>query len=266
MTRLRAAFFAIFLVVAPAFAAAENQCKANGCGPDGFIGRLVPNHFFHQCEFEECCDGHDKCYGRCLDCGDLHGKPECNDKAKRKARRAICDNTLYDDINRLNANRTLCQGFAFAYWTAVSVAGDGFFRGIVMSAEAESKFRTDFNAALAYYEFEKARGRDAELAEARSAIKLLSRLDGIEKNGVAFRVSEDRGVLAVESQDIRSSPRVELPGALAVEKQKFLNGVDVTRMEYAGQRFDLENAIRDLKEPGVDIRTLQQKEQFVPVR
>ncbi len=266
MIPLKAACLAAFLVAASSLAAAENQCKVNGCGPDGVIGRLVPNHFFHQCEFKTCCDSHDRCYGRCLDCGDLHGKPECKDGAKRKARRAVCDNALYDDINRLNANRRLCRGFAFAYWTAVSFAGDGYFYGLVMSAEAEAKFRKDFNAALKFYEFEQARGRSAELEEAKSAIKLLSRLEGIEKNEVAFRKLGDRGLLAIESRDFLSSPRVELPGARAVEKQNLLNGVDVTKMEYAGQRFELEKAIRDIEVPAIDLPKLRQQENFVPVR
>lgn len=88
-------FFAAVLLLTPSLAVAAPQCKANGCGPDGFIGRLVTNHFFHQCGFKDCCDSHDVCYGRCLDCGDLHGRPECNDRAKRAARKSVCDDALY---------------------------------------------------------------------------------------------------------------------------------------------------------------------------
>ena len=259
-------FFAAVLLLTPSLAVAAPQCKANGCGPDGFIGRLVPNHFFHQCGFNDCCDSHDVCYGRCLDCGDLHGRPECNDRAKRAARKSACDDALYADINRVNANKRLCQGFAFAYWSAVSLAGDGFFRGMVMTAAAEAKFRTDFDAALAYYQFEAERGRTSEIDQSRSAIKLLSQLDGIENNALAFRAADNQGVLAVESKTAPSPPRIELRDAHAVEQKKFLNNIDVTKMEYGGQRFDLGRALRDVTEPGVDVRTLQQREQFIPVQ
>ncbi len=259
-------FFAAFLLLMPSLAIAAPQCKANGCGPDGFIGRLVPNHFFHECEFRPCCDSHDVCYGRCLDCGDLHGSPACNDPAQRAARKTVCDDALYNDINRVNANNLLCKGFAFAYWSAVSLAGGGFFQGIVMTAAGEAKFRADFDAALAYYQFEQERGRTSEIEQSRSAIKLLSQLDGIENNALAFRAADDRGVLAVESQTPTVTPRIELRDAHAVEQKKFLNNVDVTKMEYRGQAFDLGRALRDVTEPGIDVRTLQQREQFVPVQ
>jgi len=263
---LARAFFAAFLLLVPSLAIAAPQCKANGCGPDGFIGRLVPNHFFHECEFKNCCDSHDVCYGRCLGCGDLHGSPACDDPAKRAARKAVCDDALYNDINRVNANKILCKGFAYAYWSAVSLAGGGFFHGIVVTAAAEAKFRTDFDAALAYYQFESQRGRTSEIDQSRSAIKLLSQLDGIENNALAFRAAEDRGVLAVESQTARSIPRFELRDARAVEQKKFLNNVDVTKMEYGGQTFDLGRALRDVTEPGIDVRALQQREEFIPVQ
>lgn len=266
MTRIEAACLAILLIAMPAAARADNQCKVNGCGPDGAIGRLVPNRFFQLCEFKPCCDSHDRCYGRCLDCGDLHGRPECKDKAKRKARRAACDNALYDDINRLNANRALCNGFAFAYWSAVNLAGDRFFYGLVMSPEAQTKFRNDFDAALKFYEFQQSHGRSSEVDDAKTAIKTLSRLDGIEKNELIFKKSGDRGQLALQSPAFRSSPRVDLPGTGTAEKQKLLNGLDVTQMEYSGERFELEKALRDIELPAVDLHKLKQQERFVPIR
>jgi hypothetical protein len=266
MTRLRYVLLCICVLLPASTASAQNQCTVNGCGPDGFIGSLVPDRFFRLCVFKECCNSHDKCYARCLDCGDLHGSPACSNASARAARKATCDEALYDDINRLNNNSRVCKGFAYAYWVAVRMAGDGYFMGRVLSLQAKAKFRSDFDAALAFYEFKSARGQTEDLAQSRIAIAALSRLDGIEQNKLSFEKSDGQGALAVESRSFPRDVRVTPPGEQPLKKQKFLNGLDISRMEYNGQRFELDDALPALEAPDIDIRSLQQIEKFAPLR
>jgi hypothetical protein len=43
----------------------NNPPGANGCGPEGWKGKLVPNMPFWMINFKDPCDGHDRCYSTC---------------------------------------------------------------------------------------------------------------------------------------------------------------------------------------------------------
>lgn len=109
----------------------NNKPKANGCGPAGWKGKLVPNKPFWIADFKSPCDAHDVCYGTCgntkKDCDDeflLDLKVQCflehmawlGVKPPPKAQQKLMEKAY-------NA----CVALAATYHAAVSKAGQKFF-------------------------------------------------------------------------------------------------------------------------------------------
>jgi hypothetical protein len=132
MAREHVFLVTLFIGLAAATAhATEPGQTVNGCGPDGILGRIVPNRIrIMGCELEKACNGHDICYGRCLQGGDLFGNFTCKDTEARKQRRAVCDDALYSSINVANVNRIVCRAAASVYRSFVQAYGEAYFFGI----------------------------------------------------------------------------------------------------------------------------------------
>jgi hypothetical protein len=112
-------------------ASTEPGQSVNGCGPDGILGRIVPNRIrVVNCELEKACNAHDICYGKCLLGGALYGNPTCNDDEARRKRRLVCDDALFAEIGTANDNRLACRAAASLYKSFVRAAGTKFFFGI----------------------------------------------------------------------------------------------------------------------------------------
>ena len=96
---------------------------ANGCGPDDWRNKLVPNRPYLVIDFTTACNNHDKCFGTC---GALKTK---------------CDKDFYDDMvflcyQKYNWNSVtpappiyenllnVCKSLANAYFQAVSNFGN----------------------------------------------------------------------------------------------------------------------------------------------
>jgi len=135
----------LFLVVSCAWwtlpaAATEPGQTVNGCGPNGILGRIVPNRIrIVNCELEKACNAHDICYGRCLQGGNLNGNPTCKDEAARKVRRLACDDALFASIGAANDNRLACRAAARLYKSFVRAAGSRFFFGIRAASYAKEE-------------------------------------------------------------------------------------------------------------------------------
>ncbi len=109
--------------------------ETNGCGAkNGWSSKLVPNGtFLSKCEFKSACDKHDRCYSRCLEKGNLYGKPECKDargSLAKESRRKICDVALQADILTGNSGKPACSFYSAFYRWAVQTFGEGNFSGI----------------------------------------------------------------------------------------------------------------------------------------
>ena len=164
----------------------------NGCGT-GWNTWLVPDSIpILQCTFEQACNGHDLCYGkceskaldktapeceylRCRDGGDLVGTPRCNGSdlvmaallGAAQQRRLSCDNRLAQSIRAQNQGKPVCQAFGLVYRFAVRTWADGAFRGIDESGKYLDQSRADYDGAIR--EFFKS-GSEAEFREFAASI------------------------------------------------------------------------------------------------
>jgi hypothetical protein len=104
--------------------------EQNGCGTEGIQGILVPDStIFSNCKFNNACNIHDLCYGRCLKGGDLHGQDICNDPIAKESRRKSCDTTFFNNIVHDNDERGICEFYGKIYRFAVVNLGKGNFNG-----------------------------------------------------------------------------------------------------------------------------------------
>lgn len=154
----------------------------NGCG-SGAFGFLVPNKtWLSQCKFEESCNRHDICYGKCLEGGALEGRPECNVQADRRRRREVCDASLQADIITANPGKAACSMYAALYRFAVQAIGESFFHG----ASAGSATEQSLVQFMAYVN----RHPDAfDASEVERLFDSLQRPGGAEKVTVMFLAS-----------------------------------------------------------------------------
>lgn len=151
----------------------STHLAVNGCGT-GWNTWLVPDSIpVLQCTFEQACNGHDVCYGKCegkvrdtsapeceyLRCregGDLVGTSRCNGSdltmaallGSAQQRRLGCDNRLSLSIRTQNQGKPVCQAFGLVYRFAVRQWADGAFRGIDESGKYLEQTRADYDGAI----------------------------------------------------------------------------------------------------------------------
>jgi hypothetical protein len=171
------------LVKALAVASVLGPCVAkaqmtNGCGT-GWNRYIVPDEIQPLgCSFRAACDGHDVCYGRCvetplngqtraphceyLDCepgGVLAGNEVCDtqrfDVLRRLAhrRRTQCDAQFMLDLDANNADKPRCLLFTAFYPFMVRVLGGSAFLGadasaVIVPLEERKSYMDAFNAML----------------------------------------------------------------------------------------------------------------------
>jgi len=205
------------------------QCMANGCGPGGWLGTVVPNKIA-SCSFKAACDAHDLCYSRCENCGDLFGRPECIGTCEQKKdRKDRCDRDFYDMMVGANGGRKHCVLAAKAYYLAVSYRGCTYFRSTREARFDRESFQTDFEAILQWLE---ENPDEADQDTAALALTRLSTLNASERN----RITSDGRRLAI-AEGTAAGPRMSrrIDGATVL-----LNGINVSGLMIDGKPFELD--------------------------
>lgn len=229
----------------------DNQCRVNGCGPDGSLGKLIPDKYrgyFVQCEFKSACDEHDKCYSNCLECSSWHGTDRCKDKScwlrfgntfKRQ-----CDEQLYKDISLANNNNTVCNGFAAAYEGAVKLLGCGYYYGQTFTLEKQLQFQRNFDALMQYQEFLQKNKIPLDREPLAVFVDQLSQSPAVKENAFAFSVRNGSPTLSLEEAAAKPQSTLEKlqkPLSGGVKIRRYINGVDVTNMIDNSDTFAAEN-------------------------
>jgi hypothetical protein len=247
MLRMFATGIVVWAVVATAaMAQGTNQCLPNGCGPDGWLGTVVPQSILG-CHFKEACDGHDKCYSRCLECGDLYGQATCNGTCEdKRERKQACDTEFYNKL-LVNNPGPHCRLAATAYYYAVRYKGCSYFRKYRGEQRSREDIQRDFEAIFQWLQ---ENPDQAIVVESGKTLERLSTIEASEENRVTIRQSQ----LALHNEGV--AERRGRPRATPVPK-KTLNGIDVTDMALGGEPFDLEAAKRT--KPGFDSDGLTQQ-------
>jgi hypothetical protein len=223
-----------------------NQCLPNGCGPDGWLGTVIPQSLVG-CHFKEACDGHDRCYSRCLECGDLYGQATCNGTCEEKReRKQACDTEFYDKmlVNNLGGH---CRLAATAYYYAVRYKGCSYFRKQRGEQRSREDIQKDFDAIFQWLQ---QNPDQVVVVESGKTLEKLSTIEASEENRVILRQSQ----LSLRNEGV--AEKRGGPTAIPVPK-KTLNGIDVTYMALEGQPFDLEEARRT--KPGFNSEGLTQQ-------
>jgi hypothetical protein len=155
--------FSTFLIIEAQAQVQEAQGPStNGCG-SGWSLAFVPNRVhLANCQFEESCNSHDRCYGQCNPGGALFGTPSCNYLKCRRGglwyrtsqcdgkaislldtaagnRRLMCDRQLGIDIVRSNPKKPVCEALGWVYQEAVSLLGNPNFSGLGNDDDKQSK-------------------------------------------------------------------------------------------------------------------------------
>ena len=109
----------------------KSQCpnyhpRCNGCGPDDWKGKLVPNRPFGMANFKPACDTHDLCYGNCG-----KEKDSC-DKAFLVDMQSACEERwMYLSVDPEPMANVLaklaCYKTAQMYYEAVAKAGNSAY-------------------------------------------------------------------------------------------------------------------------------------------
>jgi hypothetical protein len=233
---LRVISFAVILwAVLSVSASAQpvNKCVPNGCGPDGWLGTVVPESVMG-CQLKQACDGHDKCYTRCFECGDLFGQATCNGTCEEKReRKQACDTEFYDKLLSDNPGKR-CRLAATAYYYAVRYKGCSYFRNSRGNSRSREDIQADFESILKWLE---QNPDQARVIENGNTLEKLSTIEASEENRVVLRDSQ----LALRNEGMSarrgSSAATPLP-------RKMLNGIDITYMAIDGEVFDLQEAKR----------------------
>jgi hypothetical protein len=159
MQNLKSFIFAIFFWLTIASPGIRAQSSApNGCG-SGWNTYLVPDSIpIMNCKFENSCNKHDACYGKCiagtpdasnpacryLQCrsgGSLAGQSICSSKQFKQLaidaskRRLACDLSFYTDLLKDNPKNLACQTFSALYREMVMVFGSDSFLGAGADSE-----------------------------------------------------------------------------------------------------------------------------------
>ncbi len=104
----------------------SNHPGANGCGPEGWKGKLVPNKPLWMIDFKTSCNSHDICYGTCG-----NEKKYCDDEFLADMTVACYMKFGWNSIQPmppdLQAKLKLCNELASAYHAAVAAAGDSAY-------------------------------------------------------------------------------------------------------------------------------------------
>lgn len=154
------------------FESADSSNKTNGCG-SGWNTWLVPDSIpVLECKFNEACNKHDLCYGKCekypqdhiqpeceyLRCkkgGDLYQSNKCDTDVHltklitdAKTRKSKCDDSLYNDINNNNPGKAVCRSVAIVYKLAVKNWGEGSFHGITATGETINQPKSEYDGAI----------------------------------------------------------------------------------------------------------------------
>lgn len=239
---LKTALFA-GLTASASFATEPGQ-TVNGCGPDGILGRIVPNRIrVLGCELEKSCNAHDICYARCLLGGDLYNNPTCKDDEARKRRRQSCDETLYSSINAANGNSIFCRTAASVYKGFVTAYGASFFFGIAppqyekeelyrapishvevelmfaLTIPLEEKLKRNYEAAEAFAAYaERASLPEQEIDTALDAMAT----NAMKKNyTLAFRTDEAGAELLLKrSASQRGAPADAMPDEIVIWRDR----------------------------------------------
>lgn len=215
-----------------------NTCKPNGCGPDGFWGKAVPDQVFSLCNFRKSCNHHDKCYSRCAKCGDLHGCKTCGkskNSKERLARKRECDEQLRKEIDRENRNKplaSLCRGFGNTYKFAVKNAGGGYWNGKPLPPEFRRAIRDEFRALENIHKYASQHPGTVDLKSLNDRLdeRLISKGGGSDflnliledKQLFVFMVDLDRGKpVDLTNRLVKGGPRFETEQILEKWKNKY---------------------------------------------
>lgn len=139
-------------------ASTSHTCRANGCGPDGWFGMVVPNEIAG-CSFKPACDSHDICYSKCLSCHSYSDSPICYGLDNRRMRQAECDTDFRADLVKASGGSKVCLLASRIYHRVVTDLGVRYHRGLTATpgdeAERDAEFKRRFEA-----EFAKAKAAD----------------------------------------------------------------------------------------------------------
>jgi hypothetical protein len=231
----------LFLATVGSARSEAQTCQANGCGPSGWLGTVVPNRIAN-CTFKAACDNHDVCYSRCESCGDLHGKQECDGTCEMKReRKTKCDADFRNQIVQANLGKSHCRAAATAYYLAVTYGGCAFFRAIRDAVAVREKWQTDFEALLTWVE------ENPDAAKQMEGEVAIERLATVEAGKDNRLVTKERRLSVVASDPSRRS-RIERKDRLLV------NGIDLSDASLDASLQDVERALNGLKVETVPVR------------
>jgi hypothetical protein len=259
----------------PAVAEHRAPCPANGCGPQSWRVKCIPDRFLG-CNFREACDKHDVCYSQCAACGKRHDDNVCRVATERKKLRSVCDGAIERDIARINRGSVLCAGFGWIYKWAVQRFGESSFatraleaaRGPTTEGARAEAIKREMEAIADYAANG---GREIDLERLRRidpAMEALIEADRAFENRFTTRL--ESGEVKLEfgrpARPARESTRsiLRTPEGRSMEKREYLNGIDITHMRVEGQRLDLDSVLQQA--PDVAPERLERNFKYQEVR
>lgn len=242
------------------------QCKPNGCGPDGWLGVLVPDTPVG-CDFTAACDQHDICYGRCIaGCSPIAGTSACDGDCKaRRPEKEKCDSAFVKKMKADNPGRWICEKVADDYYWFVSNCGCGFFRGFVgniavMTKAERDQHRRSFEELARFRAFMRTHPGNPRGLQIEWGLELMRYFGYCNDNRFRFHVDGDTPVLAIESRLHIEVPSIKTDKGYELRSRRIFSGIDVTKMLVNGKRFDL-NELAPMIAPE-QLKNVQQIEQF----
>jgi len=122
------AVLAAMLTSATAGATDAHAAASNGCGPNSWVGHLVPDGLPGTYNFRTPCDHHDVCYGTW------------------GSNKGACDSRFYTEMRATCGARLSCQRWAAAYYTAVATFGGGAFNNAQRNAGLNRRLTVSVSA------------------------------------------------------------------------------------------------------------------------